>query len=77
LAKGDRASSAEAYRRALELDPGSFRAHAGLAEALLAARDLDGADEQAAIAKRLMPGDARIRELLDRLHEARADVPQE
>ncbi len=71
LARGDAQAATEAYRRALARDPGSFRARTGLAEALLARDAIDDAEHEASIARRLLPGDARILELIQRIRERR------
>src|SRR4029077_11810938 len=43
IGSGDRSGAEKVYREALAIDPGSFLAHAGLAHALAARGDLDGA----------------------------------
>jgi tetratricopeptide (TPR) repeat protein len=63
----------QAFERALDWSPGSFRARLGLAEAHFRARRLHAAEREAGLARKLMPGDPRVRELLDAIHEAEAD----
>lgn len=62
-----------AYRRAIALNSGSFRARVGLAETLRRAGRFADAEPHAAVAVALLPGDARARELLDRIREQRTD----
>jgi tetratricopeptide (TPR) repeat protein len=73
LALGDAPAAARAYERALAWNPGSFRARAGLAQALLAAGRVEEAEREAETARRILPGDPRIRDLLDGIREARMD----
>ena len=75
LASDDAERALAAYRRALARNPGSARAHAGVAEAQRALGRLDQAEEAATVARNLLPGDARVRALLDRIREARMDAP--
>jgi hypothetical protein len=63
----------QAFERALDWNPGSFRARLGLAEAHFRARRLHAAEHEAGLARKLLPGDPRVRELLDAIHEAEAD----
>ena len=55
IGTGDRAGAEAAYRDALASDPGSFLAHAGLAHALAAAGDLDGAIGELSAAIAIVP----------------------
>lgn len=75
LASDDAERALTAYRRALARSPGSARAHAGVAEAQRALGRLDEAEQAATVARNLLPGDARVRALLDRIREARMDAP--
>lgn len=75
LASDDAERALTAYRRALARNPGSARAHAGVAEAQRALGHLDEAEQAATVARNLLPGDARVRALLDRIREARMDAP--
>jgi tetratricopeptide (TPR) repeat protein len=75
LASDDAERALAAYRRALARNPGSARAHAGVAEASRSLGRLDEAEQAATVARSLLPGDARIRALLDRIREARMDAP--
>ena len=63
LAAGDPAAAAAAYRRALALHPGSFRAHANLVVALRRLGRDDEADRHLGIARRLLPGHPALQEL--------------
>ena len=74
LASDDAGRALTAYRRALARNPGSARAHAGVAEALRSLGRLDEAEQAADVARNLLPGDARVRALLDRIREARMDA---
>jgi tetratricopeptide (TPR) repeat protein len=74
LARG-RADLAEPeYRAALAESPGSLRAHADLAEALRQLGKLDDAESHARTALSIAPGEARVRELVDRIHRDRMDA---
>jgi tetratricopeptide (TPR) repeat protein len=55
IATGDRTGAEAAYRDALASDPSSFLAHAGLAHALTAAGDLDGAIRELSAAIAIVP----------------------
>ena len=55
IGTGDRAAAEAVYRQALASDPGSFLAHAGLAHALAAAGDLDGAITELSAAIAIVP----------------------
>lgn len=55
IGTGDRAGAEVVYRQALASDPGSFLAHAGLAHALSAAGDLDGAISELSAAIAIVP----------------------
>ena len=68
-------AAATSYRTALGWNPGSLRARVGLAETRRREGRLDDAEAAAAIAHAISPGDARVRELLDAIHEQRADAP--
>jgi tetratricopeptide (TPR) repeat protein len=59
--------AAAAYGRALRLHPGSFRAHANLASALLTVGRANEAAAHLKIARALAPGHPAIEELADRL----------
>ncbi len=61
------------YLRAIRLNPGSFRAHANLAEPLVTLGRLDEADRHLAIAAELWPGHPKLAELRDRARRARFD----
>jgi tetratricopeptide (TPR) repeat protein len=63
LAAGDPAAAAAAYRRALALHPGSFRAHTNLVVALRRLGQDDEADQHLRIARRLLPGHPALQEL--------------
>ncbi len=73
LAEGNATEAERAYRSAIAWSSGSFRARIGLGEALLAKHELEAAEREATIARKLMPGDRRGRELADRIREARMD----
>ncbi|GAC1539716.1 MAG: hypothetical protein NVS3B10_04440 [Polyangiales bacterium] len=60
--------------RALARDPGSYKAHADLADALLALGRLDDAEAHAALALSLRPGSVPVRALVDRIAAARIDA---
>lgn len=62
-----------AYERALRLHPGSFRAHANVAEPLLLLGRLDEADRHLAVAAELFPGHPKLAELVERARRARLD----
>jgi tetratricopeptide (TPR) repeat protein len=66
-----------AYQRALRLNPGSARARINLSETLRRLGRLDQAETEARIALTLLPGDARLRELLDAIRERRMDAELE
>ena len=55
IGTGDRAGAEIAYRDALATDPGSFLAHAGLAHALAARNDVDGAIDELSTAIAIVP----------------------
>lgn len=73
LAVGDGVGCERAYRSLLTWNPGSLRARVGLAEALRREGRLDDAEAEATIAKKLSPGAAQVRELIDTIREARSD----
>ncbi len=73
LAQGHPVEADGAYRRALAFDPGSFRARVGLAEALVDEGELDLAEIEALTARRSLPGDPRVRDVLDRIRERQMD----
>lgn len=73
LALGDTPSGERAYRAALAWNPGSVRSRVGLSRALTAQGRLDEAEAEAKIAHKLSPGSAQVRELLESIHEGRAD----
>ena len=73
MAEGRPADAERAYRRALGLDRGSFRAHANLAAALGAEGAFDEADTEADAARRLLPGHPLLAEITERLHRGRAE----
>ncbi len=73
LALGDTVACERAYRSALTWNPGSLRARVGLAEALRQEGRLDDAEAEATLAKKLSPGAAQVRELIDSIREARSD----
>jgi O-antigen ligase len=73
LALGDAPSASRSFRAALLRYSGSLRARAGLAEALRIERRFDEAEHEAEIARSLAPGDPVVRDLVDRIHEARMD----
>jgi tetratricopeptide (TPR) repeat protein len=74
LARGKPELAEPAYLEALALHPGSLRAHADLAEALRQLGKLDEAESHARTALSISPGDARLRELVDRIHRDRMDA---
>jgi tetratricopeptide (TPR) repeat protein len=74
LAQNELAAARAAYERALALNPGSFRARIGLAEALRRLGAFADAETHAVVAVALLPGEARARELLDRIREQRTDA---
>lgn len=67
------AQARDAYRRALALDPGSFRAHANLATALVRLGALDNASHELGLAKRLYPGNPKLGRIRTALEHARLD----
>lgn len=71
------ASAVDAYRSAIALHPGAFRAHANLAEALRVSGRLDEARHHLAIAKALWPGNPHLPELEERLRESSRDQERE
>jgi hypothetical protein len=73
LARGDPQAAARAFQAALARHPGLVRARTGLAEALRRERRYDDAEHEADIARSLAPGDPVVRDLIDRIHEARMD----
>jgi len=74
LARGESHDAGAAYQRALALNSGSFRARVGAAESLRRAGRFVDAEKHAVTAVALLPGDARARELLDRIREQRMDA---
>jgi tetratricopeptide (TPR) repeat protein len=74
VARNELGAARAAYERAVTLNPGSFRARIGLAEALRRLGVFADAETHAAVAVALLPGDARARELLDRIREQRTDA---
>jgi tetratricopeptide (TPR) repeat protein len=73
LALGDPRAAAAAYREALRLDPGSFRARLNLVEALRRAGDLDEAESQLRIARRLQPNHPKLTQIAEQLRRARVE----
>ena len=73
LALGDLAAGERAYRSALSWSPGSVRARVGLAEVRRRQGRLDEAEAEATVARKLSPGNAQVRELIDTIREARSD----
>lgn len=71
------ASAVDAYRSAITLHPGAFRAHANVAEALRVSGRLDEARHHLAIAKALWPGNPHLPELEERLRESSLDQERE
>lgn len=67
LRRGELAAATSAYRQALAWHPGSFRAHANLAEALRRQGQLERAAWHLRVARRLLPGHPRLGELERRL----------
>jgi tetratricopeptide (TPR) repeat protein len=74
VARNELGTARAAYQRAVKLNPGSFRARIGLAETLRRLGEFADAETHAAVAVALLPGDARARELLDRIREQRTDA---
>lgn len=74
LARGASNDAAAAYQRALALNSGSFRARVGAAESLRRSGRFADAEKHAVVAVALLPGDARARELLDRIREQSMDA---
>ena len=77
LAHGRPREAADAYREALALDPGSFRARLNLIEALRRARDFDAADHELAIARKLQPNHPKLARIAERLRRDRIDAATE
>lgn len=73
LAAQEPARAESEFRAALRWQPGSIRARAGLAEALLALKDYAGAEAAAKAAQSLAPADTRLRALSERISKARLD----
>jgi tetratricopeptide (TPR) repeat protein len=73
LARAEPTRAERAFQEALRLNPGSFRAHLNLSETLRRMEEFAGAEKHAKIATLLLPGDARARELLDRIREEAMD----
>ncbi len=72
---GRLARARDSFRRALSFDPGSFRAHANLAVALVGLGALDDAARELGLATRLFPGHpklALVRRALERARLERA-----
>jgi tetratricopeptide (TPR) repeat protein len=74
VARRDLVGARLSFARAVALNPGSFRARVGLAETLRRLGRFNDAETHAAVAAALLPGDARARELLDRIREQRTDA---
>lgn len=72
LLLGRTAAAADAYRRALRLSPGSFRAHANLAVALGRLGDLAHARAHLWIARSLSPGHKKLAAMEQQLAEQEA-----
>ncbi len=72
LSAAELESARAAYERACALNPGSFRSRVGLAEGLRRLGRFSEAETHARAAIALLPGDARARELLDRIREQHA-----
>jgi hypothetical protein len=62
-----------ALRRALELHPARFAAHANLAEAARRAGELPLAERHLAAAKELQPHHVKLREITERIRRDRID----
>jgi Tfp pilus assembly protein PilF len=73
LALGRPGEASACYRRALGLDPGSFRAHANLAEALRQAGLLDEAESELRAARSLQPGHPKLAEIAERVRLSRIE----
>jgi tetratricopeptide (TPR) repeat protein len=73
LALGHPEAAESAYRQALIYNPGSLRARAGLAESLRARGQLGEAEDAARIARKLSPGNPRVRDLLEAIREEKSD----
>ncbi|MCC6557549.1 MAG: O-antigen ligase family protein [Polyangiaceae bacterium] len=74
LARGAPDRAAAAYARALAWNPGSFRAHANLTEALTQLGRLDEAAAHLAAARALWPGHPKLALIAERLRRARVDA---
>ena len=72
LAEGALGDAVKAYRQALRLNPGSFRARANLASTLTTLGELDAAARQLSGARELFPGHPRLREMEERLRRRHA-----
>ncbi len=72
-ALGDRDAAERWYRRALDLDAGSLKAHVNLAELCRRRRDLPCAEAHLAAAKRVAPFHPKVRALEDRLRDMDGD----
>lgn len=70
---GHPTAAVQSYRKALSQNPGSFRAHANLSQALLSVDDPEGAARELAIARDLWPGHPRLIEMGDRVKRALVD----
>jgi tetratricopeptide (TPR) repeat protein len=73
LARDALSDAGAAYQRAIALNSGSFRARVGMAETLRRQGRFADAERHVSVAVALLPGDARARELLDRIREQRSD----
>jgi hypothetical protein len=71
---GDFPAAVAAYREAARLDPGSFRAHANLVEALRRTRDRDGAERALEAARRLQPHHPKLERTADALRRDRMEA---
>jgi len=74
LTLGRPAAAVAAYREASRLDPGSFRAHANLVEALTQLGAFEMAEAELALARTLQPHHPKLERMADALHRARMDA---
>ncbi len=74
LLLGHHRAAVDAYREAARLDPGSFRAHANLVEALRLLGRLDAAEAELALARSLKPHHSKLERMAVQLARARMDA---